>query len=198
MKLSAILFLLFGFSWLANGQVALDLPLIEGNPNQNVCPANWQIWETSPDLIAGNGPWPGGTYTMEDIEDGVVDGKSMGLFLANKSTKGEGWTTTLTGLKKGRKYSISIQWQQCTLTNYGGITYTGGDLFMSVDSTEKVFQSKGGINDSWQTATIDFTATSTTAIFKVRVNEKSTGAEGETGSAIVIDNSCQPCKEAGI
>lgn len=174
-------------------QDCVELAPVDGTPNDGVCPAGWTVWQSSPDIVAGNGPWPGGFggYVVEDIDGVSTSGGQYGLFLANngQGITGEGWQTTITGLTPGNTYTVSIEWQQCTLTNFGSVTYAGGELLIVVDGNPTYFTSSGGINDGWQTATVTFTATGPTATFQACVAEPAGGGiPGNYGMAIAIDD----------
>jgi hypothetical protein len=177
-------------------QELIDLPPIEGEPHDNAAPEGWGIYQESPDIINGNGPWPGATYHVENVNGGNVDGKTMGLFLANQGGIQEGWSLPLSNLKVGKQYEIRIQWQQATLTDYASVTYKGGDLELSVDGVSKVFTSNAGVNDTWQKASIVFTATAQKVEFNMHVSESANGVDENYGSAIVVDSDCRVCREA--
>lgn len=181
---------MFSFiEFLGFGQVELRLPAIEATPEPHKAPIGWSVWQESPDVISGNGAWPGGGYTIEDVDGKNVAGFSMGLFLANEGGIQEGWTTTFNNLTIGEKYSVTLKWQQATLTNHSSITYSGGNLYMAVDDKEKIFTSVSGIEDEWQTATFVFTAKAESVVLKIKVSEPKNGPIGDYGSAIVVDNS---------
>jgi hypothetical protein len=149
-----------GFSQTA---ICVDPPPIDGTPSTNVAPAGWTVAQPSPDIVAGNGPWPGGTWTVSDVSGTSSSGGTMGLFLEGGSTL-ESWQTTLTGLTSGTTYQVAIEWQQARLTGGGSITYDGGRLRMTVDGDSTDYTSSGSIaGDTWQTAVKVFTATGTTA-----------------------------------
>lgn len=141
-------------------------------------------------MVSGNGPWPGGGYTVSDVNGASASGGIMGLFLHNAGAPGsqaEGWQATLTGLTPGTTYAISCEWQQCTLL--GGVNYGAGDLLVTVNGVPTLFNSVGGITDPWQVATVTFTAAATTAIYQFRVSELAGGTlPGYYGGAIVVDD----------
>lgn len=175
-------------------QTCIDLPAIDGTPAQSFAPVGYSMIGATPDLIAGNGPWPGGSgYVTFDVDGTSLSGGEMGLFLLNGGTGGglgEGWTTALAGLTIGQTYSISMEWQQNTLSNPPGntIVYAGGELYLELYGTPYIFTSTGGINDQWQVATFTFTATTTNPVLTLRVKEPATGPIGGYGSSIVVDN----------
>ena len=190
MKKLSFVSILLALSTFASAQTCIDLNVINGTPSGGTPPPGWSIWSSSPDIIAGNGAWPGGygSYFVEDVNGVSTQGGQMGLFLNNAGGLGEGWQTTLTGLTAGVTYSVSVEWQQATLTNYGSVTYSYGDLYTVVNGVPNTFASVGGLTDPWQTATIVFTASGPTAPFQMRVNDAASGIIGSYGSAIVVDD----------
>ena len=148
-----------GFSQTA---ICVDPPPIDGAPAVSAAPAGWSVASGSPDIVAGNGPWPGGTWTVSDVSGTSTSGGTMGLFL-NGGSSLESWQTTLTGLTSGITYQVAIEWQQARLTG-GSTSYDGGLLRMTVDGDSTDYTSSGSIaDDTWQTAVKVFTATGTTA-----------------------------------
>ncbi|UKN03151.1 hypothetical protein K6119_06440 [Paracrocinitomix mangrovi] len=170
------------------GQLPIHLPLIDGSPKSDTAPPNWTKIGDSPDLIKGNGEWPGGSYTMENIDGGTLNGESMGLFLCNKNDKPEGWSTTLKGLEIDKKYAFSLSWQQCVLTNFSSVTYSGGDLAVIVNGKEFVYSSDNGVKDKWQNITVEFTAASKEVTVELLIKQRSDFDQSLYGSAIVVDN----------
>ncbi len=140
----------------------VDPPPIGGTPSVGSAPAGWSVASMTPDIVAGNGPWPGGGYTISNVSGTSTSGGTMGLFLNNDTSAGESWQTTLTGLTSGTTYQLAIEWQQATLS--GGVVYEGGQLRMTVDGDSTDYTSSGSTaGDTWQPAVKVFTATGTTA-----------------------------------
>ena len=125
-KLIVILSICFSVN--VNAQIELNLPSIEGTPDDDCAPKGWAVQEISPDIIEGNGPWPMGTYTVDDVNGGTVSGKTMGLFLSSGMEILEGWKTTFNNLKEGEMYSFSFQWQQASLLSGSDFWYRGGGI----------------------------------------------------------------------
>lgn len=146
-------------------QVCVDPPPIGGTPSVGAAPAGWSVAANTPDIVAGNGLWPGGGYTISDIGGTSTSGGSMGLFLSEPSGYVESWQTTLTGLTSGVTYQVAVEWQQATLTpNSGGTGWSGGHLRITVDGNSTDYTSTGSVaGDAWQLATKVFTATGPTA-----------------------------------
>lgn len=170
-------------------QICIELPPINSAPVVGGAPPGWSVWQESPDIISGNGPWPGGGYTVSDVNGTSAAGGTMGMFLHNGGTSialAEGWQTTLTGLTIGQSYSISCEWQQATLSGF--VTYSGGNLLVTVNGVPSLFTSSGGATDPWQVATVTFTATATTALYQIRVSEFPSGPGAFYGSFVVVDN----------
>lgn len=173
----------------AIAQICIELPPINSAPAVGSAPPGWSVWQESPDIISGNGPWPGGGYTVSDVNGVSAAGGTMAMFLHNGGTTitmAEGWQTTLTGLTIGQSYSVSCEWQQATLNGF--VTYSGGNLLVTVNGVPSLFTSSGGVTDPWQVATVTFTATATTALYQVRVSEFPSGPGAFYGSFVVVDN----------
>jgi IPTL-CTERM motif len=145
--------------------VCLDPPPIGGAPAVGAAPIGWSVASNTPDIIAGNGLWPGGGYTVSDISGTSTSGGSMGLFLNETAAYVESWQTTLTGLTAGTTYQVAVEWQQATLSQIGGgTTWSGGQLRLTVDGNSTDYTSTGSIAaDGWQPAVKVFTATGPTA-----------------------------------
>jgi hypothetical protein len=148
----------------ALAQTCIDPPPIGGAPQVGAAPVGWSVASNSPDIIAGNGLWPGGGYTVSDISGPSTSGGSMGLFLSQPGYV-EAWQTTLTGLTAGTTYQVAVEWQQATLAQIGGGSlWTGGQLRLTVDGNSTDYTSTGSIaGDSWQPAVKVFTAIGPTA-----------------------------------
>jgi hypothetical protein len=166
---------------------AIVLPSIDGSPAVAGASPGWNVGNETPDIISGNGPWPGGySYVVSNVSGVSPQGGTMGLFLNNSildfpTALGETWTTPLSGLEVGKTYSISVNWQQATLT--GGQTYDGGQLKMILNGVETLFTSTGTVGgDDWQTATLTFVASSANMTLEMGVKEST------TRGAIVIDS----------
>jgi hypothetical protein len=108
----------------------------------------------------------------------------MGLFLLT-----EGWQTVLSGLTVNQSYTVAVEWQQATYTSSFS-TMSGGRLKMSAAGSTQTFTSSGSASeDTWQSASLTFTATGITETLTVQV----TGTAGQVLTpAIVIDsgNAC--------
>lgn len=186
-----IFFLFFLFSTsITYTQECIETAPIDGTPGAGDTPAGWGLWMSSPDLIAGLGPWPGGGYFVYDVDGISTSGGEMQLILANEGTIGEGIETTLTGLTLGDVYSVSIEWQQATLNNDdpgSPIIYAEGKLAMTLDGIETVFTSVGAVDDIWQVATATFTAAGPTALLQCSLKATDIPTT-DYGYAIVIDD----------
>lgn len=147
-------------------QTCIDPPPINGTPCVGCAPAGWAVAANTPDIISGNGLWPGGGYTVSDISGPSTSGGTMGLFLSQTGYV-ESWQTTLTGLTAGQTYQVAIEWQQATLAqNGGGSLWSGGQIRLTVDGNSTDYTSTGSVpGDTWQQAVKVFTATGTTANF---------------------------------
>lgn len=194
-KLKSSLFavLLFMFSVkTTRAQYCLDLPPMNGTPSSYVSPNDWSIWNSTPDIISGNGVYPGTTQAnITNVNGSSSAGGEMVFFLINGilGQNTEAITTVFTGLVPGTSYFIAVEWQQVTL-DYIGVTFDpkGGKLVMYLDGINVgVFSSSGGLNDNWQTATITFVATSSSHVFGL----KGELLDNSNRGAIVVDN--LPC-----
>lgn len=180
------------FSFSATSQICVTLPDLDGTPASAVSPAGWTIWHSTPDIILGNGSYPGTALAnIADVNGSSLAGGEMTFFLINGvlGADTEGISTELTGLTPGTGYFFSVQWQQATL-DYTGISAdpAGGKLGMYLDgSLMEVFESSGGLNDLWQTATKSFVATASTHTLSLKGELLDNSSRG----AIVIDN--LPC-----
>jgi hypothetical protein len=150
---------------LAQQAVCIDPPPIGGTPAVGAAPVGWAVAQNSPDIISGNGPWPGGSYTTSDVAGSSTSGGTMGLFLNESTSYVESWQTTLTGLTAGTTYQVAIEWQQATLAqDGGGSSWSGGQLRITVDGDSTDYTSTGSTaGDGWQPAVKIFTATGPTA-----------------------------------
>lgn len=174
------------------GQICIEFPPINGEPAAIAAPDGWTIWTPSPDIIAGEGPWPGGVgYVVSNIEGISPGGAEMSLILGVPGAFPyfEGIQTVLTGLTIGETYSISIGWQQVNLENDLN-TYRAGKLSLTVDGAESIFTSIGDVTDEWQIATVEFVAIGATALYQCRAYWDGLTYPYE-GLAIVVDDA--PC-----
>lgn len=82
-RLSAFLaiFGLMAGSQASFAQVCIDPPPIGGPQGVGTAPPGWSVAANTPDVVAGNGPWPGGGYTISDVSGTSTSGGTMGLFL---------------------------------------------------------------------------------------------------------------------
>ncbi|MDA7804331.1 PKD domain-containing protein, partial [Crocinitomix sp.] len=191
LKRAALLMFALSFYTIGNTQICIPLPAMDGTPSPSMAPAGWTIWIPSPDLISGLGPWPGGGgYVTYDVDGFSEAGGEMSMMLA---TAGgfvtEGIQTTLTGLTAGLTYEVSLEWQQATLSNVSNV-YAEGRLSVTVEGTETIFTSVGGLDDGWQVATVTFVASGPTSNFQCK-GIPTEIPNGLVGYAIVVDD--YPC-----
>lgn len=176
-------------SW---GQICLNLPAINGQTGTSVAPNGWNIWNSTPDMITGNGTYPGvAQAVIANVNGSSNAGGEMAFFLINAAlgSNTEGLRTTLTGLTPGVEYLVAFQWQQVTL-DYNAVIAdpSGGKLEIHLDgSLLSTFTSSGDVNDNWQTAFKTFTATAMSHVIGI----KGTNISGQNWGAIVVDN--LPC-----
>jgi hypothetical protein len=198
--LFALLFSVFAFNLKA--QTCVDVPNMDGTPGISTAPPGWTPYNSTPDIINGNGLWPGGgTYVVTEVNGFSTSGGEMGLFLHNGGSGGvngfsESWSTVLTGLTIGLVYDVDVEWQQAALTN-GGFDYDGVSglrMWASNSGTAVNYTSSGGLSDVWRTETYTFTASATTETFIIGVI-----AGGASNAAIVVDGGaiCVPGCRAG-
>ena len=171
-------------------QNVIDPPNIDGTVSAGVAPTGWDVQEPTPDIINGNGGHPA-SGTVSNVNGNSTSGGQMGIFLSQGATN-EGWNTTLTGLTAGQEYIVAIEWQEASLIDagflgIGGFEYENGNLEMIIDGVSTVFTGgNNAANDTWETATVTFTAQATTANLVIQIQEGS--GTGTTGGAIVIDS----------
>ena len=176
---------------------AIHLPEINGGAGINRAPAGWQMATHTPDIINGNGPWPGGNYVIIDIDGGNSPyGGSMGLFLerADGSTPAESWKTLVSGLNKGENYTFRLAWQQATVKREDGTgaIYSGGQLKVLVDGKENLFNAAGSAaGDGWQYADLSFVAEKNSSEIQIGVQSNISNTDGES---IVVDTGVTPIK----
>ena len=169
-----------------NAQQCIDPPAINGSPAVGAAPTGWSLYSQTPDIILGNGLWPGGTFTVSNVSGLSSSGGEMGLFLANSLIR-EGWQTTLTNLTVGELYTVKLEWEKATLSDSTPL-FSGGQLYLEVAGVSQTFSSVNSAGaDSWQIAAITFTATSTTETLKAAATNSSFD-DGISGGAIVVDS----------
>ena len=135
----------------------------------------WVVSTVSPDIITGNGPWPGGGWTVSDVPGGPLEGAVMQLILSGSTTR-EAVSTTITGLSTGVSYDLSVWYQGQTLTNSSGDTYIGGDFRVTIDGAHSDFPTSVG--DAWTQAVVPFTAAGPTASLILTIVDLGTGSYG--------------------
>lgn len=187
-----LLYLTIAFSGVSLSQTCIDLPNIDGAPASFVSPTGWNIWNSSPDIITGNGSYPGTSLAnIQEVNGSSLAGGEMAFFLINGvlGADTEGISTLLNGLVPGTFYSVSVEWQQAKL-DYTGISLDpeGGMLGVYLDGNlVQLFTSSGSLDDSWQIATISFVASATSHTFALKGELLPDSGRG----AIVVDN--LPC-----
>lgn len=191
-KLKIHLFFSLTFFTIYNtdAQTCIELPELNGTPQLSSAPAGWSTWYGTPDIITGNGNYPTGiAANIFDVNENSTAGGEI-VFLIINSANGlntESITTSINNLTPGEEYSFSLEWQQATLdyTNFSN-DFTGGKLGIYLDgSIHSIFQSNGNIEDNWQVATVNFTATSTSHLIGI----KGELLNGSNRGAIAVDNS---------
>lgn len=188
---AAVGVLAFAAAQWSMAQTCVNPPPIGGAASVGAAPVGWSVASNSPDIVNGNGTWPGGGYTISDISGTSTSGGSMGLFLSEGTTYVESWQTVLTGLTAGQTYQVAVEWQQASLASIGGGgsgPWSGGKLRMTVDGNTTDYTSSGTTaGDAWQPATKTFVATGPTAVFVL-------GKTPEAGSnGMVVADSGAAC-----
>jgi gliding motility-associated-like protein len=174
MKVLLSIIILFIISTIGISQTCIALPPINGTPAASTAPVGWTVWIPSPDIVAGDGPWPGGGgYITSDVDGISGAGGEIGMMLADASFGvTEGLETTLTGLTLGTNYSVSLEWQQAT------------------DGVETTFESDGGVDDLWQVATVTFIASGPTASFQCKAIETAIPNVSNRYTIVIDDYIC--------
>ncbi|MEQ9700665.1 MAG: putative metal-binding motif-containing protein [Sandaracinaceae bacterium] len=156
--------------------LAQSVPALERTAGActSCAPDGWTISTPSPDVIVGNGPWPGGTWVVSDLAGGPREGSTLLMTLAGGSTR-EAVTATITGLTPGGSYELSVYYQGATLSSSAG-TYVNGDFRVTVAGTTADFPTSSG--DAWSEAVVPFTASGTTASVILSIRDLGTGTFG--------------------
>lgn len=154
-----------GGVWAQGSPTCIDPPPIGGPATPHAAPAGWSVYSNTPDVIVGDGPWPGlSGEVIYDVSGPSASGGTMGFFLGmgiNRSYY-ERWSTTLTGLTAGTTYRVALEWQQASIR--GGAVASGGGFQMTVDGNSTDYAPVGSAaTDTWQTAVKTFVATGPTA-----------------------------------
>ena len=153
-----------GVAWAQGAPGCIDPAPINGPAAAHAAPAGWLVDLNSPDVIVGNGPWPGGgSEVIYDVSGPSASGGTMGFFLGMSTGPWyERWSTTLSGLTAGQTYSVALEWQQASIR--GGAVASGGGFRMTVDGNSTDYAPVGtAATDTWQTAVKTFVATGPTA-----------------------------------
>ena len=159
------------FGGMASAQQCIDPPGIDGALRQLYIGADdnlpgWNVYNsTTPDIISGNGPHPVFSITtVSDVNGASSSGGEMGLFAGY-----EGLQTVLSGLTVNQSYTVAVEWQQATTTSPWS-TSGEGHLKMSAAGSTQTFTSSGSASgDTWQSASLTFTATGITETLTVQV-----------------------------
>jgi hypothetical protein len=147
---------LYLFSIPIAAQDCLEYPEIDGSECVVCTPEGWtEIGITSPDIIPGDGSWPGGGCIVDGLAGESPGGGNMILFVAvGSSNYEEGMETSVNGLIEGQQYGFGLYWQNVELINCGN--YTGGDLLIELDGEEYEFSGA----DEWEFIEICFVVSS--------------------------------------
>ena len=167
-------------------QDCLEYDEIGGTDCVACVPDGWSLFGgTSPDIILGDGTWPGGGCTIEDLEGESPGGGTMSFFVAQGGSYEEGMTTTVSGLNTGQEYGFGLYWQNVVVNNCG--MWEGGDLLIELDGEQYIFSGA----EEWEYIEICFTPSSS----DVDINLNIIGDGGM--NALVVDSpSCDqvsPC-----
>ncbi|NJM34006.1 MAG: hypothetical protein HC850_04045 [Rhodomicrobium sp.] len=165
------------------GTNIVGVPGISSAPVAHNAPEGWQNARGTPDVISGNGAWPGGGgLEVSNVSGPSPFGGTMGLLV---STPNNGWeetiNTTLTGLTVGQTYTTQFAWQQASVLNDPSGLLEGGSVRVRIGDEVREIQPIGtAASDDWQIETISFTATAETMEFEV-------SSVGNRNGAIVVD-----------
>lgn len=180
------IFLLSSLFYLSYGQDCLEYPEIGGAECVVCVPDDWDVLDvTSPDIIPGDGTWPGGNCMVELLGGESPGGGNMSLFVATGGFYEEGMETTVGGLDTGQEYGFGLYWQNVLLTGCG--IWEGGDLLIVIDGEEYEFSGA----DEWEFIEICFTPSSSSIDIQLSI----IGTGGQ--NALVVDSpTCEqvtPC-----
>ncbi len=165
------------------GALAQTLPPIERAAGAcHDCTADgWSNASVSPpDVIVGDGPWPGGTYPVSDVDGGPLEGSNM-CFLLMATAGAEAVAAPITGLVPGGRYAVSVWFQGARLTS-PTVVWQYGDVEVEVAGVSSTYSTAAG--DAWTEAVVAFTASSSTETLTIR---GSGYGAGPSGGAVVID-----------
>lgn len=110
----------------------------------------------SPDVIIGDGAWPGGGgYTVVDVAGGPLAGSNMAFLLRSNTSAGEALSTTVNGLLRNQRYIYKVFVQGCGFT--GTVTYTaqGAIARATVNGVSAEYAASAG--DLWTPLEVTFT-----------------------------------------
>jgi hypothetical protein len=186
--------------------ISQTYPAINGTPCENCVATGWVNYNVaigqSPDLVTGNGVWPGAASgVLSNISGTSPSGGNMAFLgtVLEGSFVGEAISTNITGLVVGNSYTAQFYWQQCNV-DFGGFIYSGGALDIKMNATTKQYTSSG-VADGWNIASFTFTATNTSEVIVLGGNIAGKVA-GSYGGSIVVDNynivACTPATSVSI
>ncbi len=146
--------------------ITIGIPGISSDPVAHNAPAGWRNTSGTPDVIVGDGPWPGGgSNVLTDIGGPSPYGGTMGMLVSEQGYK-ESINTTLSGLVVGQTYTTEFAWQQATLANEGKLS--GGNVEVTIGDEVRILNAVGTpAGDEWKIEKITFVATSESMEFGV-------------------------------
>ena len=185
LPLAVVLFGILASPSLGHAQVVAPLERAAG-ACVSCAPDGWTIPVQSPDVITGNGTWPGGGWVVSQLAGGPLEGATLPMMLSGGSTR-ETIQTTITGLTAGVDYAVEVAYQGATLTHPSvpGTTYVNGDFRVVVNGVATDFPTSDG--DTWMRASVPFVATGTTATLQLSIRDLGAGAGGGGGFVVADD-----------
>ncbi len=168
--------LVFIVCGISNAQDCLEYPDIGGMECVACVPTDWSIdGSTSPDIVPGDGTWPGGGCTLENLSGESPGGGNMVMFVSAGATYQEGMITTVSGLDTGQEYGFGLYWETITINNCG--VYTEGALSIELDG--EIYEYSG--SDDWEFIELCFIPSSSSIDIVLSIS-----TSGNT--AIVVDS----------
>lgn len=155
------------------------VPAIErqAGPCTQCAPDGWRTTTPNPNVIVGDGAWPGGESIVSDVLGGPVAGSNMAILLHQNASLEEALSTTVSGLLPNQEYRYKVFTQACRLT--GSVTYTAAGTIARamVNGTSKAYTGSAG--DAWTPLEVTFAASATgTADIELRVLGNSLAGDG--------------------
>ena len=163
------------------------VPTIERSTTCVSCsPTGWSIGGSSPDMISGDGPWPGGTYTVSEVGSAHT-GANMSLLLRNNGGEREVISTTATNMTPSSLNVFRVYVQGCRLANSSNsVVYSATNTSVEVVVNGVTLTYDASSTDTWTAVDVPFSASASgTASILIRPAEQD--SPGVFGNCVVAD-----------